>query len=99
MRQVYCDCAKKTIDANRCDMCDFGDDYYDSDIYEDPPLYPLGHLAGMTLEQLQREADRQSGIQGSLGDAEYIDDAAVERAETRYRLVEMEIRRRQEVAA
>lgn len=74
------------------------DDYeYDDDFdtyYEEPPLYPAGRLAGMTVEQLNAEATRQCHIQGSLGDAEYIDDSAVERAERRYRLVEAELKRR-----
>jgi hypothetical protein len=98
MRQVYCDCAGGKVDSDRCDRCDFYDDGA-HDYYEDPPLYPNGLLAGMKIEQLRLEADRQSGIQGSLGDAEYIDDAAVYRAEARCRLVEAEIRRRQAVLA
>jgi len=71
-------------------------DCYDDDdeYFEEPPLYPPGKLAGMSLDQLEAEADRQCDIQGSLGDAEYINEAAVARAESRYRLVEAEIKRR-----
>lgn len=78
---------------------DHDDDYDDSwlyvdDHYQDPPLYPIGKLAGMTLDQLEREFDRQCDRQGRLGDAEHIDDRAVEETEMRCRLVESEIKRR-----
>lgn len=77
--------------------CAMNNDFYDDndDLYEDdPPLYPLGRLAKMTLEQLERELDRQNSRQGRLGDAEHIDDRAVENTEMRARLVEAEIKRR-----
>jgi hypothetical protein len=69
------------------------------DRYDDPPLYPAGRLARMTLAELEQELDRQSDRQGRLGDAEWIDDRAVEETEARCRLVEAEIRRRRDDAA
>lgn len=64
--------------------------------YDDPPLYPEGWLKRQTLERLRTELDRQCDRQGALGDAEYIDDHAVERTEARIRLVEAEIKARGE---
>jgi hypothetical protein len=83
-----------------CDGCAPDDDYgtFDDDDYEDPPLYPHGKLASMTLDELRNEHDRQCDRQGRLGDADHIDDRAVEQTEMRCRLVEAEIRRRGEVA-
>lgn len=81
---------------------DFNDDFYDDyegwddRDYEDPPLYPLGKLAGMTLEELEKESDYQCDRQGRLGDAEYINDYEVEQTEARCTLVENEIKRRKE---
>ena len=81
---------------------DYGEveDWFDDDPgdYKDPPLYPTGKLAGRTVEELEREYDRQCGRQGRLGDAEYIDDRAVEETEMRCRMVEDEIRRRKAAA-
>src|SRR5437016_705441 len=57
-------------------------------------LYPEGKLAAMAIEELQRELDRQCDRQGALGDAELIDERAVEKAESRCRLLEAEIKRR-----
>lgn len=68
------------------DYDDYGDFDYDYDHYEDPPLYPAGKIEAMTAEELEREIERQCDIQGALGDAEYINDAAVERAEARYQI-------------
>lgn len=106
-RSWTCDsCGKmteETQDGGYCRACEaywddvdsgmFDDDYGD-DLYEDPPLYPEGKLAGMTLEELERELDRQNDRQGRLGDAERIDDRAVEETEMRGRLVDAEIKRR-----
>ena len=66
----------------------------DDSLYEDPPLYPPGKLAEMTVDELKKEFDRQCDLQGRLGDAEYIDDRAVEATEARCRLVEAELKRR-----
>lgn len=93
--KVYCDCAKEMVDCDHCDGCDPADDWTDDD-YEDPPLYPTGKLASMSLEELEREHERQCDRQGALGDAEYIDDRKVEETEMRCRLVENEIKRRKE---
>ena len=72
------------------------EDWYDDDpyLYEDPPLYAPGKLAGMTLAELEREVERQCDRQGRLGDVEYIDERALEECEMRWRLVEAEIKRR-----
>jgi hypothetical protein len=67
---------------------------WDDDVFSDPPLYPPGRLAAMSDEELDREAERQADRQGALGDAEVIDDYAVEIADARCRAVEAEIRRR-----
>ena len=96
-RQVYCDCACAKVDADRCDRCT-PDWVYDDGPIEDPPLYPAGKLAAMSLEELERELDRQSDRQGRLGDAERIDDRAVEETEMRCRMVETEITRRKSCA-
>lgn len=90
---TWCVCANGRVDIDRCDYCDPIDDY-DDNIYVDPPLYPVGKLAGMTVEQLRAEHVRQCDRQGRLGDAEHIDDRAVEETERRCRLVEDELKRR-----
>lgn len=69
-------------------------DFYDGAPFEDPPLYRPGKLAGMSLDELRKEHDRQCDRQGALGDAEYINERAVEETEMRCRLVEAEIQRR-----
>jgi hypothetical protein len=74
-------------------FADYGD-YWPDDDYDDPPLYPVGKLAGMTVEQLRLEYERQCDRQGALGDADIIDDYAVEQTEARCRMVEAEIKRR-----
>lgn len=91
-RGTFCHCRNERIPSSRCDRCGPDDD----DRYEDPPLYPPGKLAGMSLEELERESDRQAGRQGSLGDAEHIDEMAVQETEARWRLVDNEIKRRKE---
>lgn len=74
---------------------DYDDSWiYEDDNYEESPLYPDGWLESRTIDQLEAESSRQGGIQGALGDAEYIDDAAVCRAEARCRMVENEISNR-----
>lgn len=94
-RTVWCDCENRKVPASECDGCDdYGDLDLDNDWHDDPPLYPVGKLAGMSLEDLERELERQADRQGRLGDAEYIDDRAVEDTEARYRLVETEIKKR-----
>jgi hypothetical protein len=85
------------MDYDRYDYDDYDD--YDDDLwgdvpYEDLPLYPPGKLSDMAIAELNAEYDRQSGLQGRLGDAEHINDMAVEEAEQRCRLVDAEIRRR-----
>ena len=72
------------------------DDYFDheDDYYDDPSLYPSGKIEGMDIHELRDELERQLDIQGSLGDVEYINDAAVERAEMRIRIVEAEMQSR-----
>lgn len=42
--------------------------------------------------------DKLCGYQGSLGDAEHIDDEAVERVEARIRRVQKEVDRRKEIS-
>ena len=69
------------------------DEDYDNG-FDDPPLYPRGKLASMSLADLEKELDRQAGRQGALGDADYIDNYAVMEAEGRCNLVEAEIKRR-----
>jgi hypothetical protein len=104
-----CKSCGTTIEENRDgDYCRYCEDYwndlddggfdddYDDDLYEEPPLYPAGKLAGMTLEELERELDRQCDRQGRLGDADRIDDRAVEETEMRCRVVEAEIKRRKD---
>lgn len=93
---TFCDCAEARVQRRLCRHCYDGDDCPDDDRYEDPPLYPPGKLAGMSLEELERESDRQAGRQGSLGDAEHIDEMAVQETESRWRLVDNEIKRRKE---
>lgn len=82
--------------ARILDSEDFDDDFWvdDDGLYDDPPLYPAAKLAGMTLDELEREHERQCDRQGRLGDAEHINDRAVEETEARCRLVEAEIKRR-----
>ena len=92
--QVYCECQGCYVEAGRCDRCDLDDDGPYDDHYVEPPLYPAGKLAGMSIEELTAEIHRQGDIQGRLGDAEHIDQAAVERTESRWRLVDAEIKRR-----
>lgn len=76
-------------------MTGWADDYWDDDDdYEDPPLYPAGKLAGMSVADLKAELDRQSDRQGWLGEAKYIDDRAVEETEMRCRAVEAELKSR-----
>lgn len=93
---VFCACQGCKVEEGRCDYCDHDvfDDPDDYDIYEDPPLYPAGTLAAMSLEELEREYTRQCHRQGSLGDAERIDERAVEETEMRCRLIEAEIKKR-----
>lgn len=67
---------------------------WNRDDCEEPPLYPVGKLAAMTVDELRKEQMRQGHIQGSLGDAEHIDESAVERAESRWRLVDNKLKRR-----
>ena len=101
MRKVYCYCLGERVEASRCDGCGPDDSWLYDDRYEDPPLYPAGYLAGLSPEQLEREADRQAGIQGSAGDN--LDrpgiEMVIENAEARWRLVENEIKRRKEAVA
>lgn len=66
----------------------------DEHLYEDPPLYPLGKLAAMTVDELRVEYDHQCDRQGRLGDAEYINDRLVEETEMRCNLVVAELKRR-----
>ena len=91
---IWCDCQQAHVHPDRCDACDLCDYGDDDDIYEDPPLYPPGKLADMTVDELKAEFDRQCDRQGRLGDAEHIDDRAVEATEARCRLVEAELKRR-----
>lgn len=93
----FCHCAKGRVSVWDCDGCP-DDSWMDEDRYEDPPLYPSGHLASLTLEQLERESSRQAGIQGAAGDnldRPGIEDV-IQNAEARWRLVENEIKRRSE---
>ncbi|QRG06076.1 hypothetical protein EZH22_24300 [Xanthobacter dioxanivorans] len=92
-RQTYCNCAGKKVPVDECDRCP-ADDWIDDDYYDDQPLYPPGKLASMTLEELEKEGERQSDRQGRLGDAEVINEYEVERTEARCRAIEDEIRRR-----
>lgn len=62
------------------------------------PRHPAGKLADMTLAELEREYDRQCDRQGRLGDAEHIDDRAVEETEMRCNVVAAEIKRRKDAA-
>ena len=73
-------------------------DYDDDDLSVDPPLYPDGYLASLTLEQLEAEHERQRDRQGSLGDADRIDDRAVEETERRCRRLELAIQVRKIIA-
>lgn len=98
-KMTWCDCEGRRVESHECDGCEPWDDCWSDDDYEDPPLYPVGKLAGMTVADLEKERDRQADIQGALGDAEHIDDVAVERAEARGRLVDNEIKRRKDDAA
>lgn len=95
MGTIWCDCANAAVPEGGCDFCteDWQDD---EDFFEDPPLYPVGKLAGMSTVDLHREFDKQCDRQGRLGDAERIDDRAVEDTEARCRLVEAELKRRGE---
>lgn len=91
----YCRCAGKMVGDGVCQGCEDDDFWtYDDDGYEEPPPYAHGKLASMTLEQLEQEFERQCDRQGRLGDAERIDDRAVEETEARCRLVAAEIKRR-----
>lgn len=92
-RKTWCSCARDRVPYDDCDGC-YDEDPTSEDEFVEPPLYPDGKLAGMTLEDLEREHDGQCDRQGRLGDAERIDDRAVEQTEMRCRLVEAEIRRR-----
>lgn len=74
-------------------------DFVDDEVFEEPPLYPNGHLAGLNDEQLEAEQSRQAHRQGSLGDAEVIDERAVELAEARWRACDNERRCRETARA
>lgn len=103
MRTVFCHCQNERVAADECDDCPddswLDDDRYD-DRHEDPPLYAAGYLAGLTLEQLEKELSRQGGIQGTAGDN--LDrpgiESIIEDAEARCRLVQSEITRRKDSA-
>lgn len=90
---TWCDCAGRKVSVDDCNGCDPQDEASWED-REDTPLYPDGKLVCMPLDELRDEYDRQSDRQGRLGDAERIDDRAVEETEMRCRLVEAEIKRR-----
>lgn len=92
MKQVYCDCAGRSVASDDCDRCE-PDDYHDD--YEDPPLYLVGHLDGMTPEQLIRERDRQNRIHDMAVDrCEEINSPTIEDASGRANLVRRELTRR-----
>lgn len=90
-RTKYCYCADERVPRAECSGCTPVWADGDDGLYSDPPLYPQGRLAGMTVEQLRAEYERQCDRQGRLGDAEYIDDRAVEEAEARCDLVKSEL--------
>lgn len=93
MKQIYCDCAGRTVDRVDCDYCD-PDDYFD-DQYEEPPLYPLGKLQGMTPDELISERDRQNRIHDAAVDrCEEINSPTIEIATARARLVHQELETR-----
>lgn len=92
--KVFCHCAGCRMDVDRCDFCGPDDSWlYETD-YDDPPLYAPGRLEKMTVQALRHEYDRQCDRQGALGDADHIDDRAVEETEMRCRVVEAELKRR-----
>jgi len=99
MRTRFCHCQNGRVDVDECDGCP-DDSWLDDDRYEDPPLYAAEFLAGLTLEQLEKESSRQAGVQGAAGDN--LDrpgiETVIENAEARWRLVENEIKRRKETA-
>jgi hypothetical protein len=96
-RTRFCHCNNERVSVWDCDGCP-DDSWLDDDRHEDPPLYASGYLAGLTLEQLEKESSRQAGVQGTAGDN--LDrpgiEAVIENAEARWRLVESEIKRRKE---
>lgn len=65
-------------------MEDADDPWDDADFYEEPPLFPVGFLAGLSDAALAEEIDRLAGAHDVLGDAEYINESAVERARLRF---------------
>jgi hypothetical protein len=96
---TFCHCQGRRIDVDDCDGCGADDSWlYADDRYEDPPLYPAGHLASLTVEQLEKESSRQAGVQGAAGDN--LDRPGIEdvirNAEARCRLVENELKLRKE---
>lgn len=91
--QVWCPCAHELVPKDRCDRCDWWDDPMEDD-YEEQPLYRPEHLQQMSVDELQREVERLCDQQGRLGDADIIDERALEMVDARYRLVKAEIKRR-----
>lgn len=86
------------IDRDDCDRCDPPEPEWSDGPYNEPPLYPAGKLAAMSVDELRREHTRQCGIQGAFGDAEHIDDWAVSEAEARCAAVQAEIKQRKDTA-
>jgi hypothetical protein len=61
--KVYCHCEGRRVEADRCDGCGPADDDYDDfGPVEDPPLYPPGKLASMTLDEPQARGSSANAI-------------------------------------
>lgn len=91
---MWCECQGKHVDRDDCDHCDFFGDFDDRD-YEEPPLYPEGHLAALTPEGLIKERNRQSRIHDKAVDrCEEINSPTIETAAARHRLCAAELERR-----
>jgi hypothetical protein len=78
---------------------DVDDDGYDDGPfygnYQEPPLYPDGKLASMSVDELNREIERQSNIHDAAVDrCEDMNSPTIETARFRWEACEHELRRR-----
>lgn len=95
MKTRFCHCANARVSAWDCDGCPDDSWLYEDHHYEEPPLYPDGHLTALSPEKLIAERDRQNRIHDAAVDrCEEINSPTIETAAARSRLVEDELKRR-----
>ena len=96
MKEIFCHCAGRRVEEDRCDGCGPDDSWlYEDDDYEEPPLYRAGELAAMLPEELIAERDRQHCIHDAAVDrCEEINSPTIETAAARGRMVQAELKRR-----